>query len=91
MNSWYDIFSVGGLGSDASMEQIRAKYNQDEVNESAELLLQMVEEERQLLPDQDPSRVFIGGFSQGCMVSLAAYLKYAGSKPLGGVIGLSGI
>ena len=39
----------------------------------------------------DPSRIFIGGFSQGCMVALAAFLKYSGPKRLGGVLGLSGM
>ena len=32
--------------------------------------------------------VFIGGFSQGCAVSLASFLLYKGM--LGGVVGLSG-
>jgi len=51
----------------------------------------MIEEERLKLPDQDPSRIFIGGFSQGCMVALAAFIKYQGTKPFGGFLGLSGM
>lgn len=73
------------------MEEIWAKYNQNDVMASAELLLQLVKEEALKLPDQDVSRVFIGGFSQGCVVSLAAYHSYEGPTPLGGVIALSGM
>ena len=43
------------------------------------------------MPDDDPGRIFIGGYSQGCIVALAALLKYKGDLPLGGVIGLSGL
>ena len=39
----------------------------------------------------DPGRIFIGGASQGTMVSIAAFLKYKGPKHLGGVIGLIGM
>ena len=39
----------------------------------------------------DPSKVFIGGFSQGSVTSLATFLKYKGEIPLGGVIALSGM
>ena len=53
-------------------------------------MLKLVDEEAKLLGN-DPSKVFIGGLSQGCMVSLATFLKYKGQKRLGGVIGLSGM
>ena len=39
----------------------------------------------------DMSKVIIGGFSQGSMVTLASLLRYRGEKPFGGVIGLSGV
>jgi len=41
--------------------------------------------------DKDPRRVFLGGFSQGCLVALAAFLKLPKDTPLGGVFGLSGL
>jgi len=51
----------------------------------------LVEEERQKFPDGSAGRVYIGGFSQGCMVSLAAYMMYQGPTALGGLIGCSGM
>lgn len=39
----------------------------------------------------DNSRVLIGGFSQGCMVSMTSLLRQVHEKPLGGVIGFSGV
>ena len=35
--------------------------------------------------------MFIGGTSQGCMVSLATYLRWSGEQRLGGVIGMVGL
>lgn len=57
---------------------------------SAEYLLYLVEKEAALLKG-DTSKIFIGGLDQGAAVSLAAFLKFKGKKPLGGVIGLSGM
>ena len=37
----------------------------------------------------DPKKVWVGGFSQGCALSLATMIHYP--KALGGVIGLSGM
>jgi phospholipase/carboxylesterase len=37
----------------------------------------------------DPKKVWVGGFSQGCALSLATMIYYP--KALGGVIGLSGM
>ena len=34
------------------------------------------------------NKVFVGGFSQGCAISLATFLTYSGK--LGGAVGLSG-
>lgn len=36
-----------------------------------------------------PESVFIGGFSQGCAISVATFLLYQGGR-LGGCVGLSG-
>ena len=53
--------------------------------------MRLIESQTKALPDQDPTKIFIGGFSQGCGVALAAYEMYQGTKPLGGVFGLSGM
>lgn len=52
-------------------------------------MLSLIEKEAELLKGET-KKIFIGGFSEGATVSLAAFLKYKGEKPLGGVIGLSG-
>ena len=90
MNSWFDIYSLDSKTM-ASPSEVWSKYSQKDINQSADLLLSLLEEERNKFADKDASRVFIGGFSQGCMVSLAAFLKYKGDKPFGGLIGLSGM
>jgi len=53
-------------------------------------MLSLVEKEALLLQD-DTKKIFIGGYGEGASVALAAFLKYKGEKPLGGVIGLNGI
>ena len=86
MNSWFDCYDVsekkGKKGKKEkkprTLKSIRKDYSQNDLNESADLLLELIEEERNKFEDKDPARVFIGGFSQGCMVSLAAFLKYTG-------------
>ena len=61
------------------------------LTESADFLIDLVNQEAQLFEDKDVKRVFIGGFSQGSCVSAAAYHRYSGPSSLGGVICLSGI
>jgi len=62
MNSWFDIYNLDGK-TPSSVEEIRKEYSQNDLNESADLLLTMIEEERNKFEDKDSSRVFIGGFS----------------------------
>ena len=49
----------------------------------------MIEEEKEKLNQNGGKKLLIGGFSQGAMVSLSAFINYKGPN-LGGVIGLSG-
>jgi predicted esterase len=35
-------------------------------------------------------RVFLGGNAEGCMVVLAAYMRYEGGRQIGGILGLNG-
>ena len=51
----------------------------------------MVDSELKDFEDQDPSRIFIGGFSQGGAVSLAVLFRiYKDLSNLGGVISVTG-
>ena len=45
MNSWFDIFSLDATGTPNSVEDVYKMYNQQDLHESADLLLKMVEEE----------------------------------------------
>ena len=79
MRSWFDLKSLPILHKDelASEKVVWSRVDQDKINSSADLLLHLAEEEAKFLGN-DIGKVFIGGFSQGCMVSLAAFLKYKG-------------
>jgi predicted esterase len=61
---------------------------EDEILESVEYICSLIDEE--VKNGVDVSRIVVGGFSQGCAVSLVLGLasRYAGK--IGGVVGLSG-
>lgn len=74
----------------ATIEEFWAEFNQDELKESADYILRLIEKEAEHL-NNDTTKIFLGGVSQGCMVSLAAFLRYNGPQRLGGIIGLNGM
>ena len=88
-NSWYDIKHFKG-GKEEEQFSI------PEVKESMAIIDQKVQEEVTFwkesgLKDSDEEiykRIFIGGFSQGCAMSLCYGLN--SNKLLGGVVGFSG-
>ena len=57
--------------------------------ESTKSISQIVDQEVEALGGRSEN-IYLGGFSQGCSVSLATFLTYP-SKQLGGVLGLSGM
>ena len=76
MPSWYDILA---------MSPARA-INREQLDESAEGLVRLIEEQR--ASGIDASLIFLAGFSQGGAVVLhTAFLQWQG--PLGGVLALS--
>ena len=91
MNAWIDIFSLDEENVD-SLEKIRKAYSQKDLEKASDLLLKIIQDEKALLPEgSTESNIIIGGFSQGCMVALAAFLKCNATHPLGGVMGLNGL
>ncbi|CDW87032.1 phospholipase carboxylesterase family protein [Stylonychia lemnae] len=78
MNSWYDILS---LGKDKRVDE-------NTIQKSTTRVLRVLKEEVKKL-NEDPSKVFIGGFSQGCCMALNVALSY--ENIIGGVVGLSGL
>lgn len=77
MPSWYDI---------KELSSIQARQDEPGVLKSIDRLKQIIAEEVEAGIPTD--RIIIGGFSQGCAVSLATSVVF--DKPLAGVIGLSG-
>ena len=85
---WYDFNNTlkTPISNDTS---IRDVINFDDVDETVAMVLALIEEEMLSLPNSDPGRIIVGGFSQGGVMSLATLLSYKGNRPLGGVISLS--
>jgi predicted esterase len=77
MNSWFDIHPHS---------QPR-KYNINDVMRSQKRVLETIEKEIKFHND-NPSKVFLGGFSQGAAMSMHIGLEY--KRRLGGVIAASG-
>ena len=87
MTSWYDIIDLDRQDG-ASLEQIQKNVDQSQILHSVGIIHNFVKQEAQLLGSAE--KVFIGGFSQGCAISLASFLLFDGGQ-LGGVVGLSGM
>ena len=66
---------------------MEGKFNQKEILESVGMIIAAIKTEIEKVGD--PSKVFLGGFSQGCAIVLATYLHFDGV--LGGVYGASGV
>ena len=80
VNSWFDTYSF-----DPSVQTL---YNIEQANQSYQRISKVIEFEKQFL-NNDPSKIFIGGFSQGCCMALYIGLTYPGNN-FGGVMGFSG-
>ena len=77
MNSWFDITALGETLS----------VNEDQIATSTARVTQVLEEEAKALGG-DYSKVFIGGFSQGGLMSINTAIL--APFRVGGVVGLSG-
>jgi len=77
-NSWYDIMSL---------DRSENSYSFEDVKKNSEYVKKCLDEELAIL-NGDSSKLFIGGFSQGCAMALHNGLTY--KEKLGGIIGLSG-
>ena len=91
--SWYDVVTFNPkdklTGEMMSIQDMRAKnYNQEDLKESAALISELLDKEVEALGD--PTKVFLGGLSQGCATVLATFLTYKGGQ-LGGIFALIGV
>lgn len=82
-HSWYDIRD---LRFDPS--NFEKNINQAEVQESIDRVKKVIDKEAELLAG-NYKRIVIGGFSQGCSISLSCGLQF--TQTLGGIIGFSGL
>lgn len=87
-NSWYDLKVLGGKAT-TQEDAVSMK----EVKESEQTVAKEVEKEAAFWKGHnsnvDPhSLIYVGGFSQGCAISL--YYGLQSEKPLAGIIGYSG-
>ena len=55
--------------------------------ESVDIVTKYIKDEEKVLGSSE--KIFLGGFSQGCALSLATFLNFPGK--LGGIVGLSGM
>ncbi|KAI9888219.1 MAG: hypothetical protein M1814_000955 [Vezdaea aestivalis] len=79
IHQWFEISSLA--------EPARSEENQIEgLRESVSMLHKLIREESDIL--QDSKKVFLGGLSQGCAVSIHAILTL--DEPIGGFFGMSG-
>jgi predicted esterase len=58
--------------------------------DSAEQLIKLATEEANMSYQRNIKKVFLGGNAEGCMVVLAAFMRYEGKMQIGGILGLNG-
>ena len=64
LNSWFNLTSKDfDYGKATTLEQMWKRHDVKELEESADKLLKVVEDERSLVPNADSRRIFIGGQS----------------------------
>ncbi|AEP37116.1 alpha/beta hydrolase [Taylorella asinigenitalis] len=77
MTAWYDILSLDRMGAGSDRKGIE---------KSQALITSLIE--REIEAGVEPEKIFLAGFSQGCVMALHTALRYP--KKLAGIIGLSG-
>lgn len=80
VNSWFDFKAF--TPSDESI------YDSETLNKCYQRISNVIENEKKLV-NNDISKIFLGGLTQGCFMALYIAFTYPG-KNLGGVIGLHG-
>ena len=79
--SWFDMKTLYG-----QVKEIKEEINQQELDESVDRVIKLIEDEKKLV---SPDKLFVAGFSQGCIVTLATLMKYKGEK-IAGFAGFGG-
>ena len=87
-NSWWQMDCIPTIHQ---LNDLGRCYHQNDIIETTNMFLNIIEEERLKFPDGDSKRIFMGGMSQGAKTSLATLMRYPGPTPLGGFIIESGM
>lgn len=66
-------------------------FNQTAILQTRDYIMSIIDSEKESLPEKSTSRIFLGGFSQGCFMSNSILVSYPGPDPLGGIICTSGL
>jgi len=82
-NSWFDILTFDVVTED----DIYNSFNHNDIVANSLTIQQVMREEINHL-NGNSRRLFIGGFSQGCIMSLYSGLTF--EQPIGGILGSSG-
>lgn len=92
VHSWFDVLDGDKEpGKEKTEADWQSRYDQDGLVAASDKILEMINTETEALGGK-ANKVFIGGFSQGGVLSLATYLRYEKlDNPLGGVFALSGM
>ena len=94
---WWDFMAAQGRqwtgGKALTIEDQERLFNQTEILQTTDDFFELIEKERLRFPPgkQTNKRIFLGGFSQGAMTSVATFVRQRGPDPLGGVIALAGL
>ena len=80
MTSWYDIISLETTGVSKSIDL-------DQLKDSTDIITNVIKQEAQIF-DDDYSKIFVGGFSQGACMAYNTFMTL--DKTIGGVLALSG-
>ncbi|SSD59466.1 related to Acyl-protein thioesterase 1 [Saccharomycodes ludwigii] len=89
MNAWFDLYEFGSSGN-FNFESIENQYPKRDT----EGFIKSLDYINELIDEQvnkygiDPSKIVIGGFSQGAALSLA--ISLTAKKKIGGILSLSG-
>lgn len=87
--AWFDILDSKEETFD-NLTEIKKNIHQESLIESASMLTKIAIEEANMSYKGNIKKVFLGGQAEGCMVVLAAFMRYDSKMQIGGILGLNG-
>ena len=87
--AWFDILDNPVECFDMFSE-IKKHIHQESLIEQADQLTKLAIEEANMSYNKNTKKVFLGGNAEGCMVVLAAFMRWEEGRQIGGILGLNG-